>query len=178
MPEVTYNIIIRKPENDSVNHLNKVKALLESYGASGRAILVSGKSLTIRVIDFDGPLETGVNDGRPFGQLQDVIREYEARIGQTDTPRWVISPPRAVDKVTKGLKKSGLMKDGNYFSVEVGNVYNYRTPLIKIQSDMPMETRNDVGTQNDILAELILTVKAEQAQSEARRKELAQLIKF
>lgn len=129
MPNLTYNLIIRDSDHNSVTHLRKIQELAVRYGATDMVVYCSDRR--VAVLDLNKSLESRVNGGKPYGKLREVaVDDYESRVEQIDNPRFVIASPSVVEKVTNSLIRIGLVKNGIYFGIEVADVYGGRQTSI------------------------------------------------
>lgn len=78
MENLTYNLIVRPPSDHNItNYWPTIQELAREYGIQGPVILANTNQVT--VVDLTkGPLEAKICNGRPYSQIPQVIKDYEA----------------------------------------------------------------------------------------------------
>lgn len=167
MGSLTYNLIVRASDHSSTNYWKKLQELARDHGIRGPVIIFNTHQ--VRFADLtDGPLDDTVLKGRPYGQIPQVVKDYEAAIEQTDTPRWAIVPPSEAERVRRGLINVGILRGSEYFSIEVGVIYDGNSNSGNRHQAMPSRKKRtnpfvDNGQAADRLAQLITDVRTREA---------------
>lgn len=179
MGKLTYNIIVRNDDHNSHGYWKTIRELAMTHGIQGPLIVCNTRRVTIAHFN-DGSLETKVFDGEPYGKIPVAVRDYEARIGETKSLRWVIVPPSLVHDVKRSLGKVGLLKGNEYFCVEV-EVIQYTDKTSRqdqATAKVPIIHNEAKVVTHDILAQLIIASAAKESEAELRRRKAARSLGF